>query len=158
MLYNPKLNTGASEFDRVALTRLTDSSVNVLTAITSSFQDKEMKKTKRIRDVLKAAEKVIHFLSVSSTCPPNCIESLGEMINILQVIKDDSESHGIVNSVTNLISSINALLFKGGEKKQVMTKDLVKPVDNDDDDHVDDMDLETDKIKKKKNKSKKKKK
>jgi hypothetical protein len=90
------------------------------------------------------------------------------MTNILQVIKDDSESHGIVNSVTNLISNIESLISKNGGKKQTTINKTVKAVnnrDNDDDDPADEMDLEKDtttlnkdKSKKKKNKSKKKKK
>ena len=163
MLYNPKLNAGATDFDRVALTCLTNSTANVLTSITFSLKDTEMKKTKRIRDVLKSAEKVIHFLSVSSAFPPNCIVALQEMAKLLQVIKDDSESHGIVNSVTNLINSIDGIVSKGSGKNQIKTNIQSEPVDIDDDDLIVDMELEKeatninkDKSKKKKSKKKKK--
>ena len=84
------------------------------------------------------------------------------MTKLLQVIKGDSESHGIVNSVTNLISSIDKLVAKGGDTKQSLTIDPAEPMDSSD--PVDEMELEDepvkkqDKSKKKKNKSKKKKK
>ena len=162
MLYNPKLNASATDFDKAALARLTESTSNVLASISSSLNDVEMKKTKRIRDVLKAGEKVVHFLSVSSSCPTNCVEGLCEMTRLLRNIKDDSESHGIVNSVTALINNIDSLISDGGDGSHELTNDPTEPMDNGEDNPIDDMELESGaaskKSRKKKNKSKKKKK
>jgi hypothetical protein len=70
-----------------------------------------MKKTKRVREVLKTAEKVIAFLASSeaSTLPTKRMRELAES---LDQVKDNSESQGVKSDCDKLQSAMKGLLEK----------------------------------------------
>jgi hypothetical protein len=72
-------------------------------AIECSLKDDEMKKTKRVRIVLKAAEKVVSSLAPGS---PGVLSRIGVMKTLLQQV-EGSESNAIKNICTKLLSDID---------------------------------------------------
>jgi hypothetical protein len=109
LLYNQNLNPAESELDLLARDRIINSSGTVLAAVVASLNDTEMTKTKRIRDVIRATEKVVSFLSTLTRISPVCMTRLHEIKELLMKRINDSESHGIVKSAESLVSSINNL-------------------------------------------------
>lgn len=109
-LYNTKLNPNVSDLDKMALDRITEAAGTVLASVCTSLRDEEMKKTKRVREVLRTAEKVIAFLTSSTRIPFQSTDRLTEIKELLVNLKKDSESQGIVNTVDLLLGAIDDLL------------------------------------------------
>jgi hypothetical protein len=107
LLYNTKLNSKASDLEKRAFEQITDASKHVLSSVSGSLNDIEMKKTKRVREVLKTADKVILFLAASedSILPDDNI--LDEIKGLLKTLIDDTDSTGIKNSAEKLQKEID---------------------------------------------------
>jgi hypothetical protein len=119
LLYNPKLNSNTSSLDKSAVQTLVKAADSVLESVVASVKDPEMKKTKRVREVLKTAEKVFAFLASSeaSTLPS---KRMRELAKSLDQVKDNSESQGVKSDCDKLQLAMKGLLEKD-------------PVDDDDD-------------------------
>jgi hypothetical protein len=128
LLYNPKLNSNTSSLDNSAVQTLVKAADSVLESVVASVKDPEMKKTKRIREVLKTAEKVIAFLA-SSTVSNHALPSkrMSELAKSLDQVKDNSESQGVKSDCDKLQSAMKELLKKS--PTVAMEED---PVDDDD--------------------------
>jgi hypothetical protein len=111
LIYNPKLNSNTSSLDKSAVQKLVKAADSVLESVVASVKDPEMKKTKRVREVLKTAEKVIAFLASSeaSTLPTKRMRELAES---LDQVKDNSESQGVKSDCDKLQSAMKGLLEK----------------------------------------------
>jgi hypothetical protein len=111
LLYNTKLNAKASILDNRAFEQITHASKYVLSSISGSLNNIEMKKTKRVREVLKTADKVISFLAASedSTSPEE--KTLEEIKGFLTMLIDDTDSQGIKNLAERLQKEIDGLII-----------------------------------------------
>jgi hypothetical protein len=109
LLYNPKLNSNTSSLDKRAVETLVKGADSVLKSVVVSIKDPEMKKTKRIREVLKTAEKVIAFLASSpgNHAPPS--SRMSELTKILDEVKDNSDSKGVKSDCNKLQSAMEGL-------------------------------------------------
>lgn len=128
LLYNPKLNSKTSSLDKSAYQALLKAADPVLKSVVASVKDPEMKKTKRVREVLKTAEKVIAFLAssaVSKKALPS--KQMSELAKSLDQVKDSSESQGVKSDCDKLQSVMKELLKKS--PTVAMEED---PVDDDD--------------------------
>jgi hypothetical protein len=90
--------------EKAASSNLHSAAEELIGAIECSLKDDEMKKTKRVRIVLKAAEKVLS--SMASSCSPGVLSQIGEMKTLLQQV-EGSESNAIKNICTKLLSDID---------------------------------------------------
>jgi hypothetical protein len=90
--------------EKAASSNLHSAAEELMGAIECSLKDDEMKKTKRVRIVLKAAEKVV--ASLASPCSPGVRSRIGVMKTLLQEV-EGSESHAIKNICTKLLSDID---------------------------------------------------
>lgn len=59
LLCNGKLNPNETEIEKIGIQHMIESIETILDGIVSALQDDEMKKTKRIREVLKCLEKIV---------------------------------------------------------------------------------------------------
>jgi DNA polymerase phi len=128
LLYNTKLNPNATELETVAMERIVKASELVFAAVTGSLKDADMKKTKRVREVLKSAQKVVLFLArPSQSLPVQSRKHLVEMKELLAQLQADSASKGIANSSDALSSAIDDLL----SNEDILGVSDGEPVDRD---------------------------
>ena len=106
LLYNSKLNSNETELDKIALERMFGAADQILSSVAASLKDKEMQKTKRVREVLKTTEKVFAFLSTSTRSSSLDGERLNEITELLEKLQADSDSQGIQNSCEKLLKEI----------------------------------------------------
>jgi hypothetical protein len=104
VLLSSKPDPNASALEKAASSNLHSAAEELMGAIECSLKDDEMKKTKRVRVVLKAAEKVVS--SLASPCSPGVLSRIGVMKTLLQQL-EGSESNAIKNICTKLLSDID---------------------------------------------------
>ena len=109
LLYNPNLNTNSSALEKNATEALAKAAASVLESVTIAFKDSEMKKTKRIREVTKTAEKTIAFLAITPSSSSLPLTRIGELSMALDQVKDDSDSKGVKNDCNKLQFAIKEL-------------------------------------------------
>jgi DNA polymerase phi len=151
LLFNPKLNASVTAFEQLAMKRIIEASGSVLASIVVSVNDTEMIKTKRVRDVLRATDKVILFLSTTSNVTREHMTELNQIEDRLKKIKETNESQGIVKSIDNLMRIIEDLSMSSD-----VSRNSNEPSQKNKDDDF--MDVETSTEKADTSKSKKKKK
>lgn len=114
-----------SELDRKGLDCLEASlrSCRVIVCFSNTLQDEEMLKTKRAKEVLKAAAKVVAFQKTH----PKALDSRKELTELkerLEKVKDASESGGVTSTCEKLASDIDEVLAQmdvdgeGGEREK----------------------------------------
>lgn len=111
LLHNTKLSSGQKDLDELSESRVLAASGSVLEAVIHAFEDPEMKKAKRIREVIKTLEKVIAFLSQKPKGGSHP-KQLGRLVDLLQQSLKSSESKGIQTSCEKVIHSIQELKNK----------------------------------------------
>jgi hypothetical protein len=167
LLHNPKLSTGQKELGELGDARVVAASDTVIDAVISAFEDPEMNKAKRIREVIKTLEKIVVFLSAKPSASHE--KQLDRLMELLQQSLKSSESKGIQSSCEKVISLIHELKNKptSNESMEVENEDAKDDSNNDpmqvdearsDDESADENESSHgDGKKKKKSKSKKKK-
>lgn len=120
VLLASKSDPNASALEKAASSNLRSAAEELMGAIECSLKDDEMKKTKRVRVVLKAAEKVVS--SLASPCSPGVLSRIGVMKTLLQQV-EGSESNAIKNICTKLLSDID----KKQEELSAMTEQQATP-------------------------------
>jgi hypothetical protein len=148
LLYSAKLNPQASELDRLALKKTEELGETVVASLCNALRDDNMKKSKRVREVLKTTEKVLSFAKACSLSFSN----LGEFSELMKESKSKTESQGVQNTFEKLISTIEDL--KAGPAQG--TKDQ-EDEDMDEEEAQEENQSSSKKDKKKKSKKKKKK-
>jgi hypothetical protein len=96
---------GPSELDTRGRESLKANSSVAISCITGALQDEEMLKTKRAKDVLKAASKLVAFQKThqkASVC-----DELVELKGRLEQVNDNSESNGVTSACEKLVSEID---------------------------------------------------
>ncbi len=110
LLHNPKLSTGQKELGELGESRVVAASDTVFDAVISAFEDPEMKKAKRIREVIKTLEKAVIFLSAKPAASHQ--KQLDRLVELLQQSLKSSESKGIQSSCEKVIGLIHELKNK----------------------------------------------
>jgi hypothetical protein len=128
-------NGDASELDARGRESLKEACGDVTKCISVALQDTEMLKTKRVKDVLKTAEKLVGFLKAHAD-----VSGLKHLLEMKECIeKVESESSGVTKTCEKLAKEI---------------EDCVKEIETVDDDGKEEK-LASSKKKKKKKKGKK---
>mmetsp|Transcript_12309 Transcript_12309/g.19084 ORF Transcript_12309/g.19084 Transcript_12309/m.19084 type:complete len:164 (-) Transcript_12309:66-557(-) len=103
--------------EKLGLDSLLMAAPAVAKGVAKSMETDDMKKTKRIREILKSAEKLVAFAtkhSVSDAVFWETIESLP-----LDAFANETESHGVKNACDKLSVEIKAALETAAAKKQM---------------------------------------
>ena len=129
LLHNTKLSTGQKELGELGEARVVAASGTVLDAVISAFQDPEMKKAKRIREVIKTLEKVVAFLFEKSAGSHQ--KQLNRVVELLQLSLKSSESKGIQGSCEKVINSIHELKSKPSNSDAMQVDDDDKKANDD---------------------------
>jgi hypothetical protein len=152
ILFNPKLSPKTSEVDELAARKMLEYTSKAIASICTSLKDEDMQKTKRVRDVLKAAEKVLDFAKLSS-CP---IPDVGDLLQAIGNVEGKLQNQGAKKAIEKVRSIIHELQH---EPTSVDDSDFKKGShggDDDDDENRDNADDDDNKKDKKKKKKKKK--
>ena len=104
-LYNPKLNPQSSELDTAAMAKTKESAGEVCLSIIAGLKDEDMLKAKRVREVLKACEKILEFAKATSMSLPN----VDELATTVNDVGTKADGKGIKATVEKLDSLFNAL-------------------------------------------------
>jgi hypothetical protein len=103
---------------------LQEASSSLAAAVVDALQNEDMKKTKRVRDVLKAAGKLVAFVAETSQIDPLLLSFLKEMRERLASIKDTTESSGVSNTCGKLLGELDDVL----SKNETATSGKAEPV------------------------------
>lgn len=95
-----------SDIEKKGRESMYECSDSFVTSVVEALKDPEMKKAKRVRDILKTAEKLIDFLTKMPQSDSGILSSLTSLKDELVALKDGAESKG----VTALCDSLNAKL------------------------------------------------
>ena len=154
ILFNPKLNPNLSEMDELAAKTMHEYASRAVASICASLKDEDMQKAKRIRDVLKTAEKVLDYAKLLSRPLPD-LEGLSQSIDEVYA---KVQNQGVKVAIEKITSILHALQQ---EPMGVVNDDLHERKDSQIDDDEDDTeirDTSSDEVNKKDKKKKKKKK
>lgn len=105
VLFNPKLNPQSSELDKVALKKTTDSAAEVVASICEGLKDGDMQKAKRVRDILKTAEKVLEFAKACRV-PLSNVDDLSAAIS---EANEKVDNQGVKNAIEKIKPMFDAL-------------------------------------------------
>jgi len=92
-----------SDVEKKGLDAMSECCNSFVKSLYEAVQDTEMKKAKRVRDVLKTTEKLLEFLEKTSLDMTENLESLVALNDAILKLQTESESKG----VTSLCGSIN---------------------------------------------------
>ena len=105
LLYNPKINPKASDLDKEALRKTEENGVKVISSICQTLDDEEMQKAKRVKEVLKATEKVLLFAKANSCSFSN----LSELSKVMSKLDSKLSNPSVHKAVEKLETTIEAL-------------------------------------------------
>lgn len=104
-LYNPKLNPQSSELDSLAVTKASESAPEVIVSIITGLKDDDMLKAKRVREILKACEKILEFSEACGASLPN-VEELSATV---ADVGDKVDGQSVKNAIEKITSLFGAL-------------------------------------------------
>lgn len=93
------------EMDAKGQESLKTNSCGAISSINAALQDDDMLKTKRAKDVLKSASKVVVYQRTSSNA--SVYKGLVEMKNLAEQVKESSESSGVLAASEKLVTEID---------------------------------------------------
>ena len=105
------------EMDTKGQESLKANSSGVISSINTALQDDDMLKTKRAKDVLKTASKVVAYQRTTSNASVSK-DLLFEMKNLAEQVKESSESSGVLAACEKLVTEIDDCM-------KVLKQDLV---------------------------------
>jgi hypothetical protein len=105
LLFAAKIDPETSDSDKVAFSKLHECGEAFVGAVVAAMEDEEMKKTKRVRTVLKTMEKFVS--SLSSPCSPILLTRLGAVKKLLAELKE-SGGKAIMTTCTKLSDEIGS--------------------------------------------------
>lgn len=121
-LYNPKLNKGEHDEEKDALETLVRSRDGFVHAFTTVLQDKDMQKPKRLKELLRCAEKVVGFTSTYEAAnQPISSDALKKLKTSLEVMATGTNSNATQKLGDSLISKLEALLRNENAKERSST-------------------------------------
>jgi len=122
ILFASKPNPTLSEAEKIAADIIKNHQQELLTAITSTLQDEEMKKPKRARTVLKAVEK---FIPCIEFCSSECLQTLDTLKS--QILKlESSENNSIKSACKKLGEEIDCKINTIKKEHEKVQQETVK--------------------------------
>lgn len=118
LLLNPNFNSGSSETDALALEKTKESLDDVSATILVVLKSAGTQRFKRIRDMLKATEKLVEFVQAVSY-PLSNIDDISEAISKLGFKHEDEPVHAICKKLTSLIADASKK-SQAGDRKSVV--------------------------------------
>jgi hypothetical protein len=97
-------NGEASELDARGSESLKKASGDLIRCISVALQDTDMLKAKRVKDVLKATEKLVNFLKAQPDA--SFLKHLQEMKGCIDKVKDASDNSGVMKTCEKLATEI----------------------------------------------------
>jgi hypothetical protein len=103
LLFAKKPNAESSEIEKKAAVCIQEVQEELLTSFSLSLGDEEMKKTKRVRVLLKALDKFLHCLT---SCSADCLKKLDSLQALVNDL-GDSDSNAVKAACTKLAGEID---------------------------------------------------
>lgn len=103
LLFAKKPNAESSEIEKKAAVCIQEVQEELLTSFSLSLGDEEMKKTKRVRVLLKALDKFLHCLT---SCSADCLKKLDSLQALVNDL-GDSDSNAVKAVCTKLAGEID---------------------------------------------------
>jgi hypothetical protein len=103
LLFATKPNAESSEIEKKAAVCIQEVQEELLTSFSLSLGDEEMKKTKRVRVLLKALDKFLHCLT---SCSADCLKKLDSLQALVNDL-GDSDSNAVKAVCTKLAGEID---------------------------------------------------
>lgn len=156
LVFNPKLNKKRSDLEILAFGEMGSSMKLVFDAFQAAFHDdSDMKKAKRVKEVLKSMEKILEFVLASSLeSISDATAQMSSLRSLVEEIRDSSDSQAVQAICKKVLVQIKDVLKQklspSGAKNPAP---LGEPVDAE----MDEDDSDEDKPSQRKKKSKKKK-
>jgi len=113
------------ELKKLGLESLIKAAPEVAKGVADSMKNDDMKKTKRIREILKSAEKLVSFATNHSISDKGFWETFQSLP--LNSFATETESHGVKNACEKLATEIKAGIESVGVNKQM---DVDEPKDS----------------------------
>lgn len=127
-LYGTAMNDSSEQIDgikKLGLESLIKAAPEVAKGVADSMKNDDMKKTKRIREILKSAEKLVSFATNHSISDKGFWETFQSLP--LNSFATETESHGVKNACEKLATEIKAGIESVGVNKQM---DVDEPKDS----------------------------
>lgn len=143
-----------SEIDELAAKKMQDYTSRAVAAVCATLKDEDMQKAKRIRDVLKAAEKVLDFAKQSSRPLPDA-DGLSQVLEEAYAKVQNQGAKVAIEKIRSIVDEWHQ------EPMTPVDDDMDERKDSrgdDDEDEAEDRDNSADEASKKEKKKKKKKK
>lgn len=118
---------GLSELDQRGHTSLEKHSIDSIRCISVALQDEELLKTKRVKDIMKVAEKVVAFQTARLNSSVS--KELAELKDLVGQVEEGSESSGVTSICERLSKDIDDCLAQIEEKSETASgnKTSTKP-------------------------------
>ena len=126
VLHNPKLNPQSSELDNLALKKTSASAPEVAGSIIAGLKDDDMLKGKRVREILKACEKILEFATAFNLQLPN----LTELEATAAVAATKADGKGVRSAVDKLTPLFAALRDTSTDADGTMEEDNAEKGDS----------------------------
>jgi hypothetical protein len=81
-----------------------------ISSVSEALKDSEMKKTKRVRDILKATEKLVEFLNKIESEDPSILTLLGTLKDEIVSLKIENESPGVAQLCGAIDTKLESLI------------------------------------------------
>ena len=130
MLLNPKFNSGTTELDELAMKRTKESLNDVSSSIYHELEGAGTQRIKRIREVLKAAEKLIEVVQSFSYSLCN-IDDLSTAISKLESQHESDTVKSICKKLSSRIGELGHQVSKESSDSNMNDEDT-EMVDRDD--------------------------
>lgn len=105
----------ASEMETAGSKAMLDHCESFVQSLVAALQDAEMRKTKRVRDILKTCEKLVEFVETNAAIRVKNLKTLGDEIVSLKV---DTESQAVAGICGPLNTKLENLIAKQQEVVQ----------------------------------------
>jgi hypothetical protein len=104
--------------EKKGINAMNECSGSFAASIIEAIKDTEMRKAKRVRDVLKTTEKLVDFLEKKSLDKSVTLASLVSLKDEIESLKTDSESQGVTLLCGSLSTKLETFIAESKAKAQ----------------------------------------
>jgi hypothetical protein len=126
LVSNPPNGDDLSELEERSIVSVRESISLFSKGVMTAIVDPEMKKTKRLRDVLRTTEKFAEYLKLIRLGSSDSLDSLLALSSAVTSLKEQTENQGIRSLAESVIKSLNQLV---SESRAYLEKTTIKPAD-----------------------------
>ena len=119
-----------SDVDTKGLDAMSGCCDSFVKSLFEAVQDTEMKKAKRVRDVLKTTEKLLEFLEKTSLDMTDNLESLVALHEAILKLQAESESQGVMSLCGSINNKLASFIEEVKEKVQNKTNSTQASTDS----------------------------